>query len=161
MDLCRVPHIINAFCTFHEYFFLIIYWALFCRRHAAEHLLIKSGCKHKFIIVEYEIFLLISLLLTLDPPDLCLGKNCNNHGSCNQGVCTCTQGYTGDNCQSELKIVVVFIYLHLRLKTQQAQCQAIIYIEDIEDIHTNLIYKNTTVIIHLLYVCKVGKAIKV
>ena len=95
------------------------------------------------------------------PPDLCLGKNCNNHGSCNQGVCTCTQGYTGDNCQSELKIVVVFIYLHLRLKTQQAQCQAIIYIEDIEDIHTNLIYKNTTVIIHLLYVCKVGMAIKV
>ena len=62
----------------------------------------KSGCKHTFDIVEFETFMLISILLTLDPPDLCLGKSCNNHGSCNQGVCTCTQGYTGDNCQSEL-----------------------------------------------------------
>ncbi len=36
-----------------------------------------------------------------EEPDLCVGVNCGEHGTCNpeDGVCICTDGYTGTNCQ--------------------------------------------------------------
>ena len=31
----------------------------------------------------------------------CLGRNCNMHGACMDGVCTCDSGFTGPNCELE------------------------------------------------------------
>lgn len=35
-----------------------------------------------------------------DPTDSCAGVNCLNDGVCNEGTCTCLEGFTGEYCQS-------------------------------------------------------------
>ena len=33
-----------------------------------------------------------------EPTDPCDGKTCSGHGTCSDGVCTCSDGYTGSDC---------------------------------------------------------------
>lgn len=36
-----------------------------------------------------------------DDPDPCQDTTCLNGGTCNDGTCTCTDGYEGSNCETE------------------------------------------------------------
>lgn len=37
--------------------------------------------------------------LFLCTTDLCINKTCSGHGSCSEGMCYCSTGFAGDNCE--------------------------------------------------------------
>ncbi len=41
-------------------------------------------------------------------PDPCSGIECGDYGSCSDGICVCTDGYTGDTCEEYDNFVVNF-----------------------------------------------------
>ena len=46
---------------------------------------------------------LVSIFLFVSCGDPCDDVNCDNGGSCDDGTCICLTGYTGDNCQTEIR----------------------------------------------------------
>lgn len=64
----------------------------------------------KFFKIFFTLSLSISLVTSVivsckkaDPVDPCANIVCSNNGSCFDGTCQCTQGYTGTYCQTQLR----------------------------------------------------------
>ena len=49
----------------------------------------------------FILFLGAGMMLTTQSCDDCRDVTCENGGTCDEGDCTCTTGYIGDNCETE------------------------------------------------------------
>ena len=76
--------------------FIIVFWALFLFQIINIDLILKSIKMKKLqsaLLFAFLLFLLSSC------KDLCKNITCENGGSCNEGICNCPSGYSGENCE--------------------------------------------------------------
>ena len=52
-------------------------------------------------------FLLLLLLSSCGDSDPCEDKSCSNNGTCIEGDCQCEEGYQGENCEIESRLLLI------------------------------------------------------